>query len=104
MPRPSGMDEMLTPAFAEKMKKGPVMMITVMRGGNPGMGKPLAMWFLFSIVVGFFAAYVAGRVLAPVTDYLRVFQLVGATTFIAYSFAIWPLHIWDQRSLGTTIR
>ena len=104
MPRPSGMDEMRTPAFVEKMKKGPVMIMTVLPGGSAGMGKPLAYWFVFSIVVGIFAAYVAGTVLARGTDYLRVFQVVGTTAFIAYSLAIWPMKIWYGRSLGTTVR
>ena len=55
-------------------------------------------------VVGVFAAYVAGRALPSGTDYLRVFQFVGATAFLGYSFALWPIAIWYHRSLGTTIR
>src|SRR5437899_5698190 len=38
MPRPSSREEMRSPAFAEKYKKGPVMMLTVWPGGSMAMG------------------------------------------------------------------
>ena len=103
-PRPASMADMRSPEFATKRNKGPVMIVTVLPNGPVAMGKELVLWFLFSAVVGFFAAYVAGRALPTGADYLRVFQFVGATAFIGYSFALWPLAIWYHRSLGTTIR
>src|SRR2546425_7087883 len=60
MPRPGSTEEMRSPAFVEKFKQGPVMMFTVMPGGSMAMGKNLVQWFLFSGVVGIFAALVAG--------------------------------------------
>jgi hypothetical protein len=103
-PRPASMQDMRSPEFAAKRNKGPVMIVTVLPSGPVGMGKELVLWFLFSVVIGVFAAYVAGRALPAGTDYLRVFQFVGSTAFIGYSFALWPLTIWYHRSLGTTIR
>ena len=103
-PRPSSMKEMSSPEFTAKRTKGPAMIVTVLPNGPIAMGRELVLWFVFSVVVSFFAAYVAGRTLAPGADYLRVFQLVGATAFAAYSFALWPLNIWYRRSLGTTLR
>ncbi|HYS61676.1 MAG TPA: hypothetical protein VEM27_13875, partial [Gemmatimonadales bacterium] len=55
MPRPESTEQMRSPAFVEKFKKGPVMMFTVMPGGSMAMGKNLIQWFLFSVVVGIFA-------------------------------------------------
>src|SRR2546428_4183266 len=55
MPRPESTRQMRSPAFAEKFKRGPVMMFTVMPGGSMAMGKQLTQWFLFSVVVGIFA-------------------------------------------------
>ncbi|HYS51207.1 MAG TPA: hypothetical protein VEM33_04970 [Burkholderiales bacterium] len=46
----------------------------------------------------------AGRALPVGAPYLRVFQLVGATAFIAYAAALWPTSIWYHRAWGTTIR
>jgi hypothetical protein len=103
-PRPSSMEEMRSQEFAAKRSKGPAMIVTVLPNGPVTMGRELVLWFVFSIVVGFYAAYVAGRALPAGAPYLRVFQFVGATAFAAYSFAIWPLAIWYRRSLGTTIR
>jgi hypothetical protein len=103
-PRPSSMAEMRSPEFAAKRGKGPVMVVTVMPSGPVTMGRELVLWFLFSVVVGIFAAYVAGRALPAGTQYLRVFQFVGATAFMGYSLALWPLSIWYRRAWGTTIR
>src|SRR2546422_2807945 len=60
VPRPSNMQEMRTPAFTEKMEKGPVVMLTVIPNGPPSMTKSLVLWFVYCAVVGLFAAYVAG--------------------------------------------
>jgi hypothetical protein len=56
------------------------------------------------VVVGVFAAYVAGRALPAGAQYLSVFRFAGVTTFIGYSLAIWQMTIWYRRALGTTIR
>src|SRR5437867_11651621 len=45
MPRPSSRQEMRSPQYAEKFKKGPVMMFTVWPGGSMAMGKQLVQWF-----------------------------------------------------------
>ena len=104
LPRPSSMEEMRSPAFGEKMKAGPVVMMTVMPTGSTGMGKQLVQWFVYCIVVNLFAGYVAGRALPPGTDYLQVFRFVGATAFLGYAGALWQQSIWYRRSWGTTMR
>jgi hypothetical protein len=104
VPRPSGMQDMRSPEFAAKIQKGPVLMLTVMPNGPMPMGKSLALWFLYSLVVGLFAAYVAGRALPVGAEYLRVFQFAGATAFIAYSVALWQMSIWYRRGWGITIK
>ena len=104
VPRPSNMQEMRSPAFAEKMEKGPVMMLTVIPNGRPSMTKSLVLWFVYCAVVGLFAAYIAGRALPAGAPYLRVFQLVGATAFIGYAAALWQASIWYHRAWSTTIK
>jgi hypothetical protein len=103
-PRPSGMAEMRTPAFTERMKRGPVLSLTVMPNGPVTMGGPLALWFVYSVVVGIFAGYVASRALPPGTMYLQVFRFVGTTAFMAYALGLWQMSIWYHRSWTTTIR
>lgn len=104
LPRASGMKDMRTPAFREKMAKGPVAVITVMPSGMMNMNRSLAQWFVFLIVVGIFAAYIAGRTLPLGTPYPRVFQIVGATAFIGYSLALCELSIWYRRSWSLTLK
>ena len=103
VPRPSPA-EMRSPEFAAKITRGPVMVVTVMPNAMPSMARNLVQWFVYTAAVGFFAAYVAGRALPPGTDYLRVFQLVGATAFIGYSMALWQMSIWYSRAWSNTIK
>jgi hypothetical protein len=104
VPRSSSMQEMRSPAFIEKVKKGPVMVLTVMPNGPMSMGRNLIMWFLYSAVVGIFAAYVAGRALPVGAHYLRVFRFAGVTAFLGYSLALWQMSIWYRRAWSLTIK
>lgn len=104
MPRATSMQEMKSPAFTERMKRGPVLLMTVMPNGVMNMGRSLSLWFVYSVVVAFFAAYVASRALGTGAEYLRVFQLVGATVFLAYSAALWHVSIWYHRAWALSIK
>ncbi len=96
--------EMKTPEFTEKVKKGPVLFMTVMESGQQGMGKSLMQWFIYSIVVSIFAAYIASRALEPGAVYLSVFRFAGATAFIGYALALWQNSIWYKRSWMSTLK
>jgi len=104
IPRPSSREEMRSPEFAEKMKKGPVMILTVMANGPVPMGTNFALWFLYLTVVGVFSAYIAGRALPVGAEYLRVFRSVGAAAFLGYSVALWQMSIWYRRAWSTTLK
>ena len=103
VPRPASWQEMRSPEFAEKIKKGPVAMITVMPGGF-SMGRNLVLWFIYTLVVGVFAAYVAGRALPAGAAYLHVFRFAGVAAFLAYSAALWQMSIWYYRAWSSTIK
>ena len=80
MPRPNDMKHMKSQEFKDKMNKGPRIVMTVLPSGMSGMGKKLAGWFVFLLVIDVFAAYVAGRALPSGADYLHVFRFVGVTS------------------------
>lgn len=103
VPYAGGAKEMKSPEFQEKLKKGPRAMV-VMFEGQVNMVRNLALWFIFSLVVGVFAAYVAGRALGPGAPYLSVFRFAGVTAFACYTVASWQDSIWFGRSWGRTIR
>ncbi|MEW5702156.1 MAG: hypothetical protein AB1792_08010 [Candidatus Zixiibacteriota bacterium] len=104
LPCAADMKQMCTPEFREKLNKGPIAVMTVLPNGPFSMGKSLALWFLYLIVVGIFAAYIAGRALPVGAPYLSVFRFAGCTAFVGHSLALWQMSIWYQRSCTTTIK
>lgn len=104
MPCPSSMKEMRSPEFVEKRKKGPALMMTVWPAGEAGMARNLIGWFVYSIVMGVFAAYVAGRALPVGSTYLQVFRFAGVSAFLGYTPALWQMAIWYRRSMLTTFK
>jgi hypothetical protein len=104
IPRACGMKDMKSPEFMQKMQQGPVALLTVMPNGPINMGRNLVQWFAFLLVVGVFVGYIASRTLALGTSYRHVFQIVGATTFIAYALALCELSIWYRRSWSLTLK
>lgn len=104
IPRAKSTAEMRTPEFQEKLTAGPVMVITVIPNGPMTMGKSLGGWFVYSLVVSLFAAYIAGRALPPGSPYLQVFRFAGATAFAGYALGLWQMSIWYRRKWSTTIK
>ncbi len=104
MPCPSSMQEMRSPGFLDKRNKGPVLVMTVFPNGPVAMGPQLIQWFLYAVVVGVFAAYVAGRALPVGAPYLQVFRFAGVTAFVGYALALWQMTIWYRRSWLTTLK
>ena len=103
-PRATSMKEMGSAEFKEKMKLGPAGMITISKSGSTSMGKELILWFIYSIIVGIFAAYVAGRALEPGAYYLEVFRFAGVTSFVGYSLALLQGSIWFKKSWAVTLK
>jgi hypothetical protein len=104
VPRVTSRAEMTSPEFAEKLRRGPVMIVTVLPNGPFSMGRNLALWFGYLVVVSTFAACLTGRVLAPAAEYMTVFKFVAAIAFIGYTAALWQMWIWYHRSLAVTVK
>ncbi len=103
VPRAAEVKEMRTPEFQEKLKAGPVLTMTVYPNGQPPMGRSLALWFLYVLVVGIFAAYITGRALGSGAVGTHIFRFAWTTSFLAYSAALWQMSIWYRRAWRTTI-
>jgi len=104
VPRPKTREEMRSPEFADKVERGPNLILTVLPNGPFQMGKNLTLWFLYAAVVGLFAAYVAGRALPAGASVASVSRFTGVTAFIGYSVALWQMSIWYRRAWSTTIK
>jgi len=102
---PHGSPEtMRDPAFLDKMKRGPVVVMTVFPPGPVQMGTRLTWWFVYCVVVSLFAGYVASRVLAPGTPYMDVFQITSTVAFVGYALGNWPNTIWYNRAWQTNVK
>lgn len=88
------MKAMETPEMKQKYTEGPVAVLNVMRSGVPSMGKPLTQWFIFSLVISLFIAYVAAHAIPAGAPYLQVFRIVGAVGFLAYGATQVQQSIW----------
>jgi hypothetical protein len=94
---------MNTPEFKARLAKGPNFLLTVRDPSSQGMGGMMTRWFVYSLVVALFTAYVTGRSLNQSATYLQVFRLAGATTFIAYGMGVWQHWIWWGKSLRSAL-
>lgn len=104
VPKPATPKDMKTPEFQEKLKQGPVLAMTVFPSGQFAMGARLAQWFVYCVVIGLFAGYVASRTLGPGTEYLQVFRVTGTVAFAGYGLALLQASIWFGRGWSTTLK
>ena len=100
MPYCQEMKEMESPEMKQKYVEGPVGVLFLKRPGPVNMGPFLGQWFLFSLLVSLFVAYIASHVLPAGTPYLSVFRVVGATAFLAYAAGSVPGAIWTGKPWG----
>jgi hypothetical protein len=104
VPRAGSMQDMRSQTFLDKVNKGPVLILTMMRNGPISMAKNLTQWFIYLVIVSYFTAYIASRALAPGTDYMQVFQITGAVAFVGYTLALLQMSIWYQRSWSLSVK
>jgi hypothetical protein len=95
--------QMSSPEMVEKYKRGPVGTLSIL-AGPPQMSKLLGLWFVYSLLVSLFAAYLAGRTLDEGVHYLTVFRVVGTASFMAYGLANMVDSIWKGMPWSNTVR
>ncbi len=98
------MKRMQEPAIKEKFEKGPVAMLSVLPKGAPMLPKHLALWFGFSVLVSFVAAYVARHTLHPGADGLLVMRITGTVAFAGYALSHVSDSIWKGQPWANTGR
>lgn len=96
--------EMGNPEMVKKYTEGPVGLMTVLPSGPPAMGKYLGLWFAYTVLVGIFVAYIAGRTLAPGAHYLAVFRFTGTVAFMAYGVGNIVNSIWKGQPWSATLK
>jgi len=104
IPHADNMKDMGSAEYKEKINKGPVAWLSVLPTGQMGMGRQLSQWFIFCLLVGVFAAYVASRALEPGVSYLAVFRFTGTTAFAGYALAQIQNSIWYNAYWSATFK
>lgn len=100
----SSMKEMGEPGMLEKFQQGPVGFMTVLPSGPPNIGKNLIQWFLYSLLIGVFTAYVLSFALKADAAYMDVFRLAGTVAFMGYGVGAILDSIWKGVRWGTTLK
>ena len=103
LPHCPDMKEMAKPEMQERMRRGPNALIVVLPNGAPPMGKLLGLWFVYTLLVGVFCAYVAGP-LGFGASYLTVFRIVGSAALIGYGLANMVDSIWKGFPWSVTFK
>ncbi|HEX7048180.1 MAG TPA: hypothetical protein VF275_11480 [Gammaproteobacteria bacterium] len=88
------MENANSPEMKQKLADGPVGIMFLRGSGPASMGPTLVQWFVFTVVVSLFAAYVAAATLPATAADMQVFRVVGTVTFMAYAFGVVPYAIW----------
>lgn len=105
IPHCKGGKEMQDPAMMKKFEEGPVGVMYLRPNGNVKLGPFLGQWVAYTIAVGFVVAYLAHATLTTGAPYLHVFQVVGASAWLAYSWqgpsdSIWKGKPWISSFRG----
>jgi hypothetical protein len=103
-PMPASMKDCSSPEMKAKFEKGPVGSILIRPPAPMSIGKSLVQWFLFSILISIFTAYLAAHGLPRGAHYLKVFQVAGAAAVAMYAFSNITNSIWKGVSWGVTTK
>ena len=104
VPCPTSPSGAQAPEFVAKVKRGPVIIMTVFPSGQMSMVGNLVWWFVFCLVVGVFAGYLTSRALPAGAPYREVFRFTGTVAFVGYALALWENTIWYKRAWTTTLK
>ncbi len=96
--------QMRSEEFRHKLAQGPVVLMTVLPNGPVVMGRRLALWFVYLVVVAAFVACLGAQALPAGTPYPRVFRFVLVSGFLGYALALLQNSIWLSRSWLTTFK
>jgi hypothetical protein len=86
------------------MERGPIGLLSLSPGRKPSMGKSLALWFVYTLVVSLFAAYIASHALPAGAEDMEIVRFTGAVSFVGYVLAQWQSSIWYNRPVSTNLK
>jgi hypothetical protein len=103
-PHAGDMSKMDTPEMKQKFMEGPNGVMYLKRPGPMTMGPALTQWFLYTLMVSLFVAYVAAQSAPEGVKYMDVFRVVATTAFLGYGAAPLPAAIWMGKPWGVAAK
>lgn len=100
----TSMSEMGSDEMMAKFNQGPVGFITVLANGPMAIGKSLLTWFVYTLVIGVFVAYLTNLAHVAGADSMAVFRTAGTIGVLAYATGSVPNSIWKGTPWSTTAR
>ncbi len=96
--------EMANPEVAKKFEEGPIAVVYVRPNGPPKLGSFLGAWVVYTFVVSLVVGYVGWASVPRGASYLKVFQVIGAAAWLAYSWGGPIDSIWKGKPWSSTVR
>lgn len=96
-PFSAGPEDWKDETWKAKFEQGPVGFVTLARSGVMNIGKSMAQYFTYLLIVQVFIAYVATHALDAGAHYLAVFQVVGTVAILTFAGGSPPNAIWMSR-------
>jgi hypothetical protein len=103
-PCPASPKEMNSPELRARYEQGPVGTMVVLTNGPPAMGKSLVQWFVYTLVISVFVAYLTRVALEPGASYLAVFRFSGTIAILPYAVTYVNDSIWKGLSWTTSLK
>ncbi|MDA8017862.1 MAG: hypothetical protein MPN21_10485 [Thermoanaerobaculia bacterium] len=96
-PFSAGPEDWKDEAWQAKFKEGPVGFLTLAQPGEMAIGKSMAVYFVYLLILQSLVAYVASVTLSAGAECLAVFQIVGTVAILAFAGGSPPNAIWLHR-------
>ena len=96
--------EMGSDEFIEKMKSGPNGFMTILPVGPVAMGRNLALWFAFSILISVFVAYLSSMTVGADASFAEVFRIACTVALLGYAIPKIDDSIWKAADWSVTIK
>jgi hypothetical protein len=104
MPNAGSPEAMKSPEYKARLRKGPLVMMTVLASDGYAMGKRLAQWFVYTLIVSALAGMVAGHAGGSAASPRLIFHFVAVIAFASYGLALAQNSIWYSRKWSTTFK
>lgn len=98
------MKEMGSPQMQEKYRQGPMAKIVLRAGQVPSMGKPLAQWFVYCLVVSLLCALIAAPLLGSAASGHAIFHVTGLAAILGYAVGSFVQGIWWGQPWGAVFK